>query len=115
MTPEELAQKSADDILRILGRDEKTLQRMLHEKQRGGWRWTDEEIKNELMLVAVVRVLKVPEKQTDDPRMMSPGQLQKEISRMMDRLFLMRKELSKKTGDVPAGRKDINFEKYVTE
>lgn len=115
MTPEELAQKSADDILRILGRDEKTLERMLHEKQRGGWHWTDEEIENELMLVAVVRVLKGPEKQTDDPRMMNPGQLQKEISRIMDRLFLLRQELSKKTGDVPAGRKDINFEKYVTE
>lgn len=115
MTPEELAQRSADDILRILGRDEKTLQRMLHEKQRGGWRWTDEEIENELMLVAVVRVLKGPEKQTDEPHRMNPEQLKKEISRIMDRLFLLRQELSKKTGDVPAGRKDINFEKYVTE
>lgn len=115
MTPEELAQRSADDILRILGRDEKTLQRMLHEKQRGGWRWTDEEIENELMLVAVVRVLKGPEKQTDEPHRMNPEQLKKEISRTMDRLFILRKELSRKTGDIPAGRKDINFEKYVTE
>lgn len=115
MTPEELAQRSADDILRILGRDEKTLQRMLHEKQRGGWRWTDEEIENELMLVAVVRVLKGPEKQTDEPHRMNPEQLKKEISRTMDRLFILRKELSRKTGDMPGGRNDINFEKYVTE
>ncbi len=115
MTPEELAQRSADDILRTLGRDENTLQRMLHEKQRGGWRWTDEDIENELMLVAVVRVLKSPDKRTDEPHRMNPEQLKKEISRIMDRLFILRQELSRKTGDVPAGRKDINFEKYVTE
>ena len=115
MTPQELAQKSADDILRTLGRDEKTLQRMLHEKQRGGWRWTEEELQKELLLAGVVRVLKGPEAQTSDPKMMNPGQLQKEIVRTMDRLFALRKSLSEKTGDVPTGRKDINFEKYVTE
>lgn len=115
MTPEELAQKSADDILRTLGRDERTLERMLHERQRGGWRWTEEELRKELLLAGVVRVLKGPEKQTDDPHRMNPGQLQKEISRTMDRLFILRQELSRKTGDIPVGRKDINFEKYVTE
>lgn len=115
MTAEELAQRSADDILQSLGRDEKTLNGMLHSKQRGGWRWTDEELRKELLLAGVVRVLKGPEKQTDDPRMMTPERLKKEIDRTMDRLFLMRRELSRKTGDVPQGRSDVNFEKYVTE
>lgn len=115
MTPEELAQRSADEILKTLGRDEETLKAMLRSKQRGGWRWTDEELEKELILAGVVRVLKGPEKQTDSPKLMTPEQLNKEIARTMDRLFLMRQELSKKTGDVPAGRKDVNFEKYVTE
>ena len=114
MTPEELAQKSATEILKTLGRDEETLTRMLREKQRGGWRFTEEELQKELILAKVVRILKHEEK-PDEPHRMNPGQLQKEISRTMDRLFLLRQELSKKTGDVPAGRKDINFEKYVTE
>lgn len=115
MTAEELAQRSADDILRSLDRDEKTLNDMLHNKPRGGWRWTDEELRKELLLAGVVRELKGPEKQTDDPRVMTPECLKKKIDRMMDRLFLMRRELSRKTGDVPQGRNDINFEEYVTE
>lgn len=115
MNPEELAQRSANEILRSLGRDEETLNRMLHEKQRGGWRWTDEELRKELVLAKVVRILKEPEAQTDEPHRMNPAQLQKEIARTMDRLFLLRQELSRKTGDVPQGRKDVNFEKYVTE
>ena len=115
MNPEELAQRSADEILRTLGRDEATLQRMLYEKQRGGWRWTEEELQKELVLAKVVRILKGPEAQTDEPHKMTPAQLQKEIAKTMDRLFVLRKELSRKTGDMPGGRKDINFEKYVTE
>ena len=46
---------------------------------------------------------------------MSPAQLQKEIEKTMDRLFSLRQALSRKTGDVPNSRKDINFEEYVTE
>lgn len=102
-------------MLRSLGRDEETLNRMLHEKQRGGWRWTDEELRKELVLAKVVRILKGPEAQTDEPHKMNPAQLQKEIEKTMSRLFTLRRELSRKIGDVPGARKDINFEKYVTE
>lgn len=115
MNPEELAQRSADEILRVLGRDEATLQRMLGEKQRGGWRWTEEELRKELVLSGVVRILKTPEPKAEEPHQMNPAQLQKEIQKTMDRLFVLRKELSRKTGDMPGGRKDVNFEKYVTE
>lgn len=88
MNAEELAQRSADEILRTLGRDEATLQRMLHEKQRGGWRWTEEELQKELVLAGVVRILKggKPEK----PGSMNPAQLQKEIEKTMNRLFSLR-------------------------
>ena len=119
MTPEELAQRSADEILKTLGRDEETLKAMLRNKQRGGWRWTDEELEKELVLAGVVRILKGqdPAKRgkPEDPGSMNPSQLQKEIEKTMNRLFSLRQALSRKTGDVPNGRKDINFEKYVTE
>lgn len=115
MIPEELAQRSADEILKTLGRDEETLKAMLRSKQRGGWRWTDEELEKELVLAGVVRVLKGPVKPADSPKLMTPEQLKKEIDRTMDRIFFLRQELAKKTGDVPSGRNDVNFEKYVTE
>lgn len=119
MNAEELAQRGADEILRSLGRDEETLNRMLHEKQRGGWRWTEEELQKELVLAGVVRILKGqdPTKvgKPEEPGSMNPAQLQKEIEKTMNRLFSLRQALSRKTGDVPSGRKDINFEKYVTE
>ena len=115
MTPEELAQRSADEILKTLGRDEVTLKAMLRNKQRGGWRWTDEELEKELLLAGGVRVLKGPEKQTDNPKTMTPEQLQKEIDRTMNRIFFLRQELAKKTGDMPKGVKSFNYEQYVTE
>lgn len=109
MNSEELAQRSADEILRSLGRDEETLR----EKQRGGLSWTEEELQKELVLAGVVRILKggKPEK----PGSMNPAQLQREIDKTMDRLFSLRQALSRKTGDVPNSRNDINFEEYVTE
>ena len=54
MNSEELAQMSADEILRSLGRDEEALK----EKQRGGLSWTEEEFQKELVLAGVVRILK---------------------------------------------------------
>lgn len=113
MTAEELAQRSADDILRSLDRDEKTLNDMLHNKPRGGWRWTEEELQKELVLAEVVRILKGQD--PAKPRSMNPAQLQKEIEKTMDRLFSLRLALSRKTGDVPNSRNDINFEEYVTK
>ena len=92
---------------------------MRREKQRGGWRWTEEELQKELVLAGVVRILKGqdPAKggKPEEPGSMNPAQLQKEIEKTMNRLFSLRQALSRKTGDVPNSRKDINFEKYVTE
>ena len=87
---------------------------MLHTKQRGGWRWTDEELQKELMLAKIVRILK-EDGEKEEPNSMNPEQLRRAIQKHMDALFLLRMALSKKTGDVPRGRSDINFEKYVTE
>lgn len=115
MNAEELAQRSADEILRSLGRDEETLR----EKQRGGLSWTEEELQKELVLAGVVRILKGqdPTKvgKPEEPGSMNPAQLQKEIEKTMNRLFSLRQALSRKTGDVPNSRNDITFEEYVTE
>lgn len=115
MTPKELARRSADEILKTLGRDEETLKAKLQNKQRGGYRWTEEEIEKELVLVGVVRELKGPEQHRSGLKSMSPEQLQKMITKRMDELFALRMELSRKTGDMPKARDDINFEKYVTK
>lgn len=109
MNIEELAQRSADEILRSLGRDEETLRN----KQRGGLSWTEEELQKELVLAGVVRILKGQD--TAKPGSMNPAQLQMEIDKTMDRLFSLRQALSRKTGDVPNSRNDINFEEYVTK
>lgn len=102
MSAEELARKSADEILKYLGRDEATIKA----------RFRGESAKAEMLLAGVVRELK---RGVDNPYCLSPEQLKAVIKKKMDELFVLRKVLSEKEGDVPAVRRDINFEKYVTK